>query len=129
MKKADLTFRSITLSHPDSGNVRKSAPQLAPALLTRISSLLSRLSISVPTIYFIDAGNVAGDRDTFAGSGQFVGEGVAGFGFARGDVNPGAILNICARDHFADTAASAGHQSDFAPHAEQLFDFHDLSPR
>ena len=43
-KKGDLTFRSITLSQPLSGNSSKGAPQAAPALLTRMSSLLSCLA-------------------------------------------------------------------------------------
>ena len=45
-KNSDLTLRSITLSQPLSGNSSKSAPQAAPALLTRMSSFGSSLMIS-----------------------------------------------------------------------------------
>ena len=45
-KNSDLTFRFITLSQPLSGNSSNSAPQAAPALLTRMSSFGSRLMIS-----------------------------------------------------------------------------------
>src|SRR5215218_5803484 len=45
-KNSDLTLRSITLSQPLSGNSSKSAPQAAPALLTRMSSFGSSLIIS-----------------------------------------------------------------------------------
>src|SRR5262245_35393115 len=45
-KNGDLTLRFITLSQPLSGNSSKGAPQAAPALLIRMSSLPSRLMIS-----------------------------------------------------------------------------------
>src|SRR5258708_36552730 len=38
-KNGDLRLRLRTLSHPLSGNSSNSAPQAAPALLTKISSL------------------------------------------------------------------------------------------
>jgi len=41
-KKTPLTFVSITLSHPSSGNSSMGAPQVAPALFTRMSRRDSR---------------------------------------------------------------------------------------
>src|SRR5665213_1458696 len=49
-KNTDLTLRSITLSQPLSGNSSNSAPQAAPALLTRMSSLGSRLMSSLASL-------------------------------------------------------------------------------
>ena len=40
-KNGDLTFRSMTLSQPFSGNASNGSPHAAPALLTRISSFPS----------------------------------------------------------------------------------------
>ena len=49
-KNGDFTLRSITLSQPLSGNSSNSAPQAAPALLTRMSSFGSRLTISAASL-------------------------------------------------------------------------------
>ena len=49
-KNSDLTLRSITLSQPLSGNSSNSAPQAAPALLTRMSSFGSSLMISAASL-------------------------------------------------------------------------------
>jgi len=42
-KNGDLRFRSTTLSQPASGKLSNSASQAAPALLTRMSRLVSYL--------------------------------------------------------------------------------------
>ena len=49
-KNSDLTLRSMTLSQPLSGNSSNSAPQAAPALLTRMSSFGSSLMISAASL-------------------------------------------------------------------------------
>src|ERR1700754_2959693 len=49
-KNSDLTLRFITLSQPLSGNSSNSAPQAAPALLTRMSSFGSSLMISAASL-------------------------------------------------------------------------------
>jgi hypothetical protein len=61
-KNGVLTLRFITLSQPLSGNSSKSAPQAAPALLTRMSSFASRFlisfaSMSMPARFEISIGS------------------------------------------------------------------------
>src|SRR5271154_2885872 len=48
-KNGVLALRSRTLSQPDSGNSSKGAPQAAPALFTRMSSLGSRAITAAPS--------------------------------------------------------------------------------
>ena len=67
-KKGDLRFRSITLSQPLSGNSSKSAPQAAPALLTRMSSFGSRArKPSASALHAVDRRDVLRQRDAVAG--------------------------------------------------------------
>ena len=61
-KKTPLTLVSITLSQPTSGNCSIGAPQAAPALLTRMSSLGSSLAsraarLSTPSMRDRSAGS------------------------------------------------------------------------
>src|SRR6266853_4863800 len=61
-KNGVLTLRFITLSQPLSGNSSNSAPQAAPALLTRMSSfgssrMISAASLSQPSTVEMSIGS------------------------------------------------------------------------
>ncbi len=49
--------------------------------------------------------------------------------FTSRDIDLHAIFDISTGDHLADAATTSRDQGNFASHAEQFFDFHDLSPR
>ena len=111
-KNGDFRFRSSTLSQPLSGKSSNSAPQAAPALLTRMSSDGSASPIRRrQRVAALHRGDVLRQRQ--AGPAvlrQLLGGRVAVGGLARGDVDLGAALDEAARDHLADAARAAGDQ-------------------
>ena len=92
-KNGVLTLRSMTLSQPFSGNSSNSAPQAAPALLTRMSSFFSRFLISAASVLApstrrdVDRQRHAGRRHCATVPRRFP----PGAGLARGDVDLRAL--------------------------------------
>ena len=94
-KNGVLRLRFITLSQPLSGNSSKSAPQAAPALLTRISSFgFALLDLARQHLDAGHGGNIDRQRDAFAAifGREFFRGGFARARLARRDVDPGRAL-------------------------------------
>ena len=102
-KNGAFRFRSSTLSHADSGNVANGSPQVAPALLTRMCTLVLPLAHGRGQPEALRLGGEVGrDRTTCLRTAELRDGGVPGLGLARADVDAGAGLEQPPGHHQAD---------------------------
>ena len=115
-----LRLRSSTLSQPASGNSCSGAPQVAPALLTRMSSEPSREETSEASRMHSSWVETSAGRLTTAPKRAERLDGlVARLGLAGADVDPGARLQEAAGHHQADAPGPARDEGHLAVEAEQ----------
>ena len=114
-KKSDFRLRSVILSKPFSGKVSIASPHAAPALLTRMWSLLLALgNLPNEVIDPLHGREIGRQRNAAPDRRQLLGHRIADLGGARTDVDGGAGLDIAAGNHQADAARAAGHEGDLA---------------
>ena len=115
------TFVCRTFSQPAAGNSSSGAPQVAPALLTRMSSVGKRSRVGVasrraPSGVEMSAG-IASHSPSAASSR---GGGLDVSLLARGDDHARAGVDEPAGDHQADPARAAGDERGLAGDVEQV---------
>ncbi len=115
------TFVLNTFCQPAAGNSSSGAPQVAPALLTRMSSDGKRSRDGGgERLRALRRRDVAGDRVAVAQRRQLLAGRLDVVDLARRDDHTRARAHEAVRDHQADAARAAGHEGGLAGDVEQV---------
>ena len=119
--KTPFTFRDSTRSKAASSKSARGAPQVAPALLTRMSSASTRDRHLVGQAAALGLGGQVGrDADTRALCGQLGGHLSDDIRLARRDVDRRTGLHEALGDHLADAPCPPGDQCRLAGDVEEV---------